>query len=523
MPWPKANADNVIVTAKQMANVEAEILARGMPVPALMERVGLSMAKWFFEQPALLNEGVVVLVGPGHNGGDGLVVARELHLSGVNVSLWCPLQINKSLTAGHFSYVESLGIQKLQEIPDPANRALWIDALFGIGQTRPLPAFISQLLKAREEIQPRKLVSLDVPAGICSNTGREFEGGAAFAAFTLTVGLIKEGLVADYAIDHVGRLVRIDMGLSKSVLEILPKNLPLKICRADVKTISWPKPLDIANKYGRGRLMVLAGSDKYRGAAFLALRGALASGCGSIQAALPTLLANRLWEVAPEIVLKGVLPTFNSGVSIAKAFIGLDFNRIDSILIGPGIGKSSQDWTIEAEAIEAFPGLLVLDADALNRVASSEEGWHWFKKRKGPTWITPHDSEFKRLFPEVNNFSAIEKASEAARLSGASVLLKGAHTVVADPSGAIWQLCETAPWVARSGLGDVLAGFVAGAGAVCLASSTPLKTELLAASALLHAEAAGVSCDSSTASSIADSLSALVVGMNNKKMCLSTQ
>ena len=175
MSWPASDADHLIVSSSQMRGLEEKLFSYGMPEEALMEKVGLRMKDWFMKNTEFLNEGVLVLVGPGHNGGDGLVLARELYLAGVDVALWCPLPIKKPLTAKYLSYCISIGIIQLQNEPDAFDKAIWIEALFGIGQNRPIPQEIGGLLRSREEIRPGRLISLDVPAGICSEKGIPFE------------------------------------------------------------------------------------------------------------------------------------------------------------------------------------------------------------------------------------------------------------------------------------------------------------------------------------------------------------
>ncbi|MFL0750928.1 MAG: NAD(P)H-hydrate dehydratase [Prochlorococcus sp.] len=516
MSWPPSDVDHLLVTAAQMAALEEEMFASGLPIAALMEKVGQAMAAWFRQQPGLLANGVVVLVGPGHNGGDGLVVARELHLAGVKVQVWAPLPIRQSLTLQHWSYVNWLGIEQLQNSPDIAAEALWVEALFGLGQTRQLPETLASLLQARQSCQPGKLVSLDVPAGLCSDAGRPLPGGAAVASRTLTVGLIKQGLVQDGAIAHVGHLVRVDMGVPKSLLQQLPKRQPRRICSADLSTLPWPQPAPGAMKYQRGRVLVIAGSDDYLGAASLAIKGAIASGAGSIQAVVPVAVADQLWQVAPEVVLKAALDSSASGgMNVGPWLANHDLSRVDAILIGPGLGRSEESWSDMAEPLRLFAGLLVLDADALNRLALSNQGWQWLKQRQGPTWITPHLAEFRRLFPQIKDREPLDAAIEAARLCGVVVLLKGAHSVVADPSSAAWQLGETASWVARSGLGDLLAGYAAGLGSLVFATAGICQGESLAAVALLHAEAARRCQTGSSAGSIANSLAALTISMQS--------
>ena len=509
MHWPKTDADHVMVTAAEMENFESQILSSGMPESALMEKVGQSMADWFIQHFELLEEGVIVLVGPGHNGGDGLVVARELHLAGVDVKIWCPLPITKTLTANHLAHANWLGIKRLQSLPNVAGNSLWIDAVFGLAQTRKLPNRIDILFKERQLKVPGRLVSLDIPSGICSDSGKPFSDGAAVASFTLTVGLFKQGLVQDFGMSNVGCLVRIDLGLPKDLLEESPTPLPLRVSSSDLKTIIWPELSLTANKYERGRLLVIAGSDKYLGAGWLAIQGALASGAGHIQAAVPKTLVNNLWKMAPEVVLASGFEQFSKDRSIKRFLAIQELDRVDSLLIGPGIGESGENWLTLAESLQDFGGLLVIDADALNRLSFSDEGWKWIKRRNAPTWITPHHVEFRRLFPNIKKSSLLDEAIEAAQLSGAGVLLKGAHSVIADRYGRAWQLGDTDPWVARAGLGDLLAGFVAGVGAVSMASETGLSTDFLAISAFMHAEAARRCKKGSSPSSIVDLLKTL--------------
>jgi NAD(P)H-hydrate epimerase len=157
----------------------------------------------------------------------------------------------------------------------------------------------------------------------------------------------------------------------------------------------------------------------------------------------------------------------------------------------------------------SFQGLLVLDADGLNALAASKQGWRWLCRREFPTWITPHRSEFARLFPDLSGREPLESVQSAAAESGAVVLLKGAHSLIADPNGVVHQLVDTSVQVARTGLGDLLAGFAVGWGARCLACGDESQGTALAAAALLHAEAARTREDASSASEIAKTLAEL--------------
>ena len=484
-----------------MRGLEQSLFDSGMPVAALMEKVGLAMASWLLKRRDLLRNGVLVLVGPGHNGGDGLVVARELHLAGIEVSLWCPLAIRKQLTADHLRHGEWLGLRRLRQDPDPADAALWLDAIFGLGQSRALPDCLADLFRCRQQLQPGALISLDVPSGLCSDHGTVLGEQAACASVTLSVGWLKRGLCLDPARPWVGALVRIDLGLPPAVMgnaaAVLPRRLPV----GEACTAPLPALPPTAMKYERGRCLVVAGSDRYPGAAHLALRGAMASGCGCVQAVVPPCLQSNLWQVLPEVMQleEGVIP-----------------DRLDAVLVGPGLGNPSRWWNQWSEQLRTVAGLLVLDADGINALASSPEGWRWLLQRQGPTWLTPHAAEFARLFPDCGEGDALERVIAAARCSRCCILLKGAHSVLADSSGAAVVLTGTSPRVARTGLGDLLAGFVTGWGAQVVAAQQQPGLESFVASTALHGLAAR-RAQSSDASAIADCLKILAARCQKKQ------
>ena len=500
--WPLADADHLLVSGAQMAQLEQRLFASGLPVPALMEKAALALAGRLRDRlrpmagPAAeglrlawpAERGVLVLVGPGHNGGDGLVVARELHLAGLPVRIWSPFERHKPLTADHLRHALWLGIPRLLESPDPADPALWLDALFGIGQTRPPGETLEALLEARQRQRPGGLVAVDGPTGLCADSGLLLGMGGATAALTWSIGLLKRGFLQDRALARVGQLERIPLGLQPALLAELPAATPLCLRPADLATAPWP-PLDpAAAKYGRGRLLLVAGSSRYRGAASLCLAGASASGCGSLRAALPEELAGDLWLSQPHVVLEMALPSAAGGGLDLVALAQLDLSRLDALLLGPGLGPAaapgcpggfasagSSGEEAVWQRLQRFAGLLLLDADGLNRLAvrcRGEAGGTavWLSSRCGPTWITPHRGEFDRLFPQWSALEPLEAAASAALASGAVVLLKGARSVVAAPDGRLWQVAQAAPESARAGLGDTLAGYAAGRGAMALAA-----------------------------------------------------
>jgi NAD(P)H-hydrate epimerase len=525
-----------------MAELERQLFASGLPVEALMEKAALAVSRRLLADHGqrLGRHGALVLVGPGHNGGDGLVIARELQLAGVATSIWSPFSEHKPLTACHWRHALWLGIERLSQPPPAEGPALWIDALFGIGQRRPPGAAIETLLAERQRLQPAALVAVDVPTGLCADSGRLLGAVAARACTTYTIGLIKTGLVQDQALSWVGKLERIDLALPRVLLDRLPQQQPLALAAADLAELPG-LPLDPAlGKYGRGRLLLVAGSDRYRGAAALALAGATASGCGSVRAALPEAVAAGLWQSQPQVVIQRSLASCPAGGLALGEMQSTDLQRLDALVLGPGIGTAVGEKAVGEKAVgeKAFsasagggavsgtagfgagswagggantgkeisgaeldfwqalqrsPVLLLLDADGLNRLAGpiarqfGVSPAAWLSGRLGPSWITPHAGEFARLFPDLASLPALEAAAAAARASGAAVLLKGARTAVAAPDGRCWQLRQAASAVARAGLGDVLAGYAGGLGALALAAGWPADAQLLAAAALAHA------------------------------------
>ncbi|MEB3326815.1 MAG: NAD(P)H-hydrate dehydratase [Synechococcus sp.] len=499
--WPHRDGAHLLVTSAEMAALEEQLFSSGMPVAALMEKAALALSRKLLEQHGdlMARHGALVLVGPGHNGGDGLVVARELHLAGVTTTIWSPFERHKPLTEAHLRHCLWLGIQRLSQTPDPNGSVLWIDALLGIGQHRAPGAAIETLLEARQLHRPQALVAVDVPTGLCADSGRATGPMRPQAITTYAIGLVKTGLVQDQALAAVGELERIDLGLPKALLDTLPGQTPLGLGERDLAGRPRP-PLDpAASKYQRGRLLVIAGSEAFRGAASLALAGASSSGCGSLHAALPASLANDLWQRHPHVVVSQTLPCDAQGNLCLDLPIAPNCQRLDALLIGPGIGPTaaSQEGGFWQKLL-AWPGLLVLDADGLNRLSNLASlgldfsASAWLQQRQGPTWLTPHPGEFRRLFPELSAHPApacLEAAGEAARASGACVLLKGARSGIAAPDGRRWQLLEASPSSARAGLGDVLAGHVAGVGAMAMAATGAADAVWLAGASLAHAQA----------------------------------
>ena len=508
--FPKVDSEHLIVYPKQMSEIEDELFNNGMPEAALMEKVGIKISNWFLERENLLKSGLVVIIGPGHNGGDGAVVARELFLKGYIVSVWCPFQIRKALTIKHLSYITSIGINILRTAPDPERNELWIDAVFGNNQSRSTDSNLIELFNKKSLTKRGKIVAIDVPTGLNPNSGKPFSGNAVKANYTLSIGLKKIGIMQDISIPYVGKIHNIDIGIFKGHLDKLNQKI-LGLSKKDFKDINLFLPPPNSDKYSRGRTLLIVGSDKYPGAASLAIKGALASGVGSITALSTKSVANIIWNISPEVVISDFANTSEEGNSLfCKALKNKDLTRFETIVIGPGIGVDIPDWEEAIDYLYDYQGTLILDADALNRVAKSKNGSKFFLERQFQTWITPHYQEFKRLFPDLEGNNRVELTLKAANQFNLDLLLKGANSIIANKKGLVWQINESDPFSARAGLGDLLSGFISGLCALELSSGEIITAESFAKYVLLHSYAASNSVNGSTATLIGNELSKIM-------------
>lgn len=249
------------------------------------------------------------------------------------------------------------------------------------------------------------------------------------------------------------------------------------------KYLPLPRPA-VTHKYKQGHLLLVCGSRQYSGGAILTALGARASGVGMLSVAVPETLKTILVSHLPEALIIGC-PETPTG-AIAQLPEAVDLSKFDAIACGPGLTREAQP-VVEAVLESQCP--LVLDADGLNSLAELRT-IPTLLRRKAPTVLTPHAGEFKRLFPDSANLlpdriSAVRKASQ---LSRAVVLLKGARTAIAHPSGSVWLVPESTPALARGGSGDVLTGLMGGLVAQEALQHQPLEATV-ATAAWWHAHA----------------------------------
>ena len=480
----KHTVETVVVSSSQMQQIEEQIFAAGMPIPALMEKAARLCSDRLRDLYPLSNITTVgVLVGPGHNGGDALVIARELYLAGYQIEVYRPFSKFKSLTAQHSKYLTSLGISFYEEIEPLQKCQLLIDGLFGFGLTRDLPENIIETIELINSwSQP--VVSIDLPTGIHTDTGKVL-GGAIKATHTLCLGLWKKAFFQESALEYIGHSHRIDFGiLPHHIQSVLPQPAPLKQLTKAIALSFLPLPRPVVtHKYHQGHLLLICGSRTYAGGAILTALGARASGVGMLSVAVPESLKSLLVSHLPEALIVDC-PENKDGAIASLPFSSTELKKFDAIACGPGLTKDAKSIVEKVLSVECP---LILDADGLN-ILSERDVSQALNARESPTVLTPHWGEFKRLFPDLSEDDRLSVVETAAQQSNAIVLLKGPRTAIASPQGLTWLIPQSTPALARGGSGDVLTGLIGGLVAQEVKTKDSNLLDIVASAAWLHAQ-----------------------------------
>ncbi len=459
-----------VLTPREMGRADALAIGSGIPGINLMEAAGRAVAD---AAEALAPEGpVLVLAGPGNNGGDGYVAARLLRDRGRSVNLiLCgdPARIRGDAAIARARWD---GPEASTGTPLP-DATLAIDALFGAGLDREITGEPARLVAAVNALSAVRL-AVDVPSGLDGGSG-QIRGCAVAADATVTFFRKKPGHLLEPGRGLCGALSLADIGIPARVLgEIEPacfENLPALWTRV------FPRPGRLGHKYDRGHALVVSGEMACTGASRLAAGAALRAGAGLVTLASP---GNALAVNAAHLTAV-MLRRADDAVGLAGI---LTDRRFSSVAIGPGLGADARARQMVISALAA-PVAAVLDADAITTFAEDRDQlFTVIAGREMPAILTPHTGEFARLFSDLTAGSKLERARKAASLSGAIVVLKGADSVIATPDGRAAINTNAPPWLATAGSGDVLAGIVAG----LLAQGMP-GFEAACAAVWLHGEA----------------------------------
>jgi len=484
-----------LLTAAQMRAIEQAAIDSGEVTGLeLMERAGAGVVEAIFEWRPELAEGkrhALVLCGPGNNGGDGFVVARLLKERGwgVEVFLYGDEAKLPRDAAENCRRWRELGEGIERELPydpdEPIFTSVIIDALFGIGfdphRSIDAAATLETVFFADDDPNwwEGNLVSIDVPTGLSGDSGVMLDCFSAFgrpplrAALTVTFHCPKLGHYTGDGPRQCGHLDVRDIGLGKWEHKF-PSQATTLVDKRVVRSSNhyfWAHPWHLGqHKYSHGHALIVSGGMAKTGAARLAARGALRVGAGLVTVASPP---NALMENAAHLTAI-MLQKMKGPEGLADI---LSDERINAVVIGPACGVGEETRALVNVALTS-ERTVILDADALTSFADDPETlFTAIKASSCSVILTPHGGEFARLFLDIAAklaepptkgpaFSKVDATREAATRSGATVLYKGADTVIAEPNGrcsiaaAVYE--RAAPWLATAGSGDVLAGMIAG-------------------------------------------------------------
>jgi NAD(P)H-hydrate epimerase len=485
-----------ILTTAEMARADAFAVAHGVPSLNLMENAGAAVAQAIaarFKPCA-----VTVLCGPGNNGGDGFVVARLLDQEGFTVRV--------AHDAGHKGDAKEMSARwkgaRLALTPEALDGArLVVDALFGAGLSRPLDGAYAQMVEALNDLP---VVAVDMPSGVSGDTGQPFSvvapahadaPGGVYVKAVLTVTFFRKKpghlLLPGRAL--CGETVVADIGIPAEAANTqLHENTPA------LWRFPWPE-LE-GHKYSRGHCVVVSGPAHATGAARLAARAALRVGAGLVSVASPieAVAVNAAHLTA--IMIK----PFHGAAELGALFSD---KRLNAVAMGPGLGVGKETRELVATVLRSGAAA-VLDADAIS--SFKDEPQSLFGLLDDRCVLTPHEGEFERLFPGLldQSGSKLEAARTAAARALCVVLLKGADTVIAAPSGKAVINANAPATLATAGAGDVLAGLIAG-----LLAQGMSAFDAACAGAWLHGDAARRFGPGLIAEDLPDMMPAVLAGL----------
>ncbi|MBL8631168.1 MAG: NAD(P)H-hydrate dehydratase [Rhodospirillaceae bacterium] len=475
VPTPQA-----VLSVEEMYAADRAAAALGIPTLTLMEAAGTAIAREI--QKRWKRQNIVILCGPGNNGGDGFVVARLLFNAGWPVkvallddaaSLKGDAGVNAQAWRGMGGLIAPITADTIEALL--AVRPMVLDALFGAGLNRGLSGDAARVITRINELQ-LICIAVDVPSGVHGDRGVVLPadlatpGVAPACALTVTFFKPKPAHVLYPARQLCGALVVADIGIPDDVLDTIKPAAWVN------STALWslPHPDWQSHKYKRGHGLIFGGADM-TGASRLAGHAARKAGAGLLTYAVPARAFGLYAGDQPGAFVK----VLESSADLDDI---LSDHRKNAILIGPGAGVGASTSALTLKVLGTNRPL-VLDADALTSFAADPPLlFEAIKSRTAGVVLTPHEAEFRRLFAAKG--SKIDQARKAAQLSGAVVLLKGADTVVAAPDGRVAINTIAAPWLATGGSGDVLAGLILG---LLAQGMTPWHAA--AAAAWIHAKA----------------------------------
>ncbi|MCI8496759.1 MAG: NAD(P)H-hydrate dehydratase [Clostridiales bacterium] len=455
-----------LLDAESTRQLEAEAVAGGASYLELMEQAGAGAADEIVRRYSPAGQNVLILCGKGNNGGDGFVIARHLCKAGARVSVLLTMGHPTTPDAGEmFERLKELPVEihepenLLQETERLLRHAdLIVDAVFGIGFYGPARPPFGQLFEAVNECG-KPVVAVDIPSGLDCDSGR-LPDFCIKAGLTVTFSTMKPAQVVYPAAAACGETVVREVGIPKTLTDTQPP----RFATIDTRFVmdSMPKRDPQSHKGTFGKLLCICGSVGMTGAAVLSTSAALRCGAGLVYLAAPK---DAVTPVACHVVEAVLLPMEqNSAGTLSAACMETLKKRLktaSACLIGCGIGDNDDTEQIACCVMETAECPIIVDADGINVLSRNIDR---MKRAKAPLILTPHPGEMARLcgktVTEVQE-RRLETAMETASRLNATVVLKGAHTIVAAPDGRVFVNLTGNAGMARGGSGDLLAGMIA--------------------------------------------------------------
>jgi NAD(P)H-hydrate epimerase len=456
-----------IASAEEIKNIDRRAIREfGIPGPVLMENAASALMaemEAFFD--GLSGMRVAIICGKGNNGGDGLALARRLNIRGVpvRVALLAPFRDVAGEAKVNLSVLQKMNIELVPNASAPLLKEMlaWsdivVDALLGVGLSSPLKGRYADAVELINS-SGRPVAAVDIPTGIHADTGAVM-GAAVRADLTVTMALLKRGLVLQPGAGHAGVVRVADIGIPSECVEKEKINLTL-LDRGYAWGILGRRKPD-AHKGDFGHVMVVAGSPGKAGAAVMSARGALRAGAGLVSVATPNTLVPIIQQQVFEAMCIPAGESIDGTLGIgAEHELLKAAGKMTACAIGPGLSTHSETVMTVRNLIQALSIPVVIDADGLNCLVGSLD---LLKRAKAPVVMTPHPGEMARLAgistKEVQE-DRITVASDFAARYKVTVVLKGAGTVVASPDGRVFINATGNPGMATGGTGDVLTGII---------------------------------------------------------------
>ena len=417
----------------------------------LMERASNAFVDCLLDQNLIQKKDrIAIFCGQGNNGGDGLAIARILRSMHYQIEVYV-LEISKQGSPDFERNLLRLGFpHKIlnKENNEFSIRAeVIIDAIFGVGLSRPIEGFTAKVIQGLNKSESRR-IAVDIPSGLFASENTTLRSDVVFKSdFTISFQFLKLAFLFPENDAFCGNCYTVDIGLSREYIEQSTCSEQV-VLKADVKHI-LKKRNAYAHKGQHGRALIMAGSKGKIGAAILAARACLRSGIGLLSVHSPLRAEQSLHTACPEAMLE--LDKKLDQLSELK-----ELDQYDCIGVGPGIGQENETQALVHQLIEYSPCPLVMDADALNIVSKDLSV---LKTASKALILTPHVGEFERLVGQsANDFDRFNRLKEFAKEYDVYVILKGKNTAIACPEGNVFFNSSGNPGMATGGSGDVLTG-----------------------------------------------------------------